>query len=127
MMRLDGDMENLLQARKLCIEIEKIAPAYGYHVALTGGTLYKEGERKDIDLILYGIRQETQNRDDLEEELSNELGLGFKFVKRQGWLSKAVYEGKNIDLLYPDYKPDIFEKALKWIPFNKREYGGIGW
>lgn len=30
---------------------------YGCHVALTGGCLYKDGDRKDCDLIFYRIRQ----------------------------------------------------------------------
>src|SRR3546814_15766415 len=39
----------------LCRKIEKIAPEYGAHVALTGGTLYKDGPRKDVDLLFYQI------------------------------------------------------------------------
>lgn len=35
------------EAIELCVKIEAICPKYGCHVALTGGLLYKEGERKD--------------------------------------------------------------------------------
>src|SRR3546814_21088535 len=47
----------LEDAVALCRKIEKIAPEYGAHVALTGGTLYKDGPRKDVDPIFYRIRQ----------------------------------------------------------------------
>ena len=41
----------------LCRLIETFAPQYGCHVALTGGCLYKNGDRKDIDVLFYRIRQ----------------------------------------------------------------------
>ncbi len=41
----------------LCCAVEAIAPQFGCHVALTGGLLYKEGARKDCDLLFYRIRQ----------------------------------------------------------------------
>lgn len=44
-------------AVELCRRIEAICPEYGCHVALTGGTLYKDGERKDCDILFYRIRQ----------------------------------------------------------------------
>lgn len=37
------------EAIDLCIKLERIAPAFGAHVALTGGLLYKSGQRKDCD------------------------------------------------------------------------------
>ena len=112
--------ENLKKARELCVEIERIAPTFGYHVALTGGTLYKEGERKDTDLILYGIRQESQDREGIEEELENPLGLGFKFIDKVGWVSRAEYAGRRVDILYPDYKPTLFERIS--APFRFQYY-----
>ena len=48
---------NIISAVALCREIEKIAPNFGCHVALTGGCLYKDGARKDIDILFYRIRQ----------------------------------------------------------------------
>ena len=48
---------NLKEGVELCRQIEEICPQYGCHVALTGGTLYKDGERKDLDLLIYRIRQ----------------------------------------------------------------------
>ncbi len=38
------------EAIELCRIIEDICPQAGCHVALTGGCLYKDGERKDLDI-----------------------------------------------------------------------------
>lgn len=47
------------EAIQLCRLLEALAPTFGCHVALTGGCLYKDGERKDCDILLYRIRQVT--------------------------------------------------------------------
>jgi len=50
-------MAQYKEATLICRLIESIAPNYGCHVALTGGTLYKSGDRKDVDILFYRIRQ----------------------------------------------------------------------
>ena len=108
----------------LCVELESICPAYGCHVALTGGLLYKKGTRKDCDIILYRIRQcEKIDFDGLFAALA---GIGIVKVSGFGFCHKAEYNGKKIDFLSPeedggyDTEPasiaDIFaeiENALK--------------
>jgi len=42
---------SLEDAILLCKAIENKCPDFGYHVALTGGCLYKYGDRKDIDIM----------------------------------------------------------------------------
>lgn len=98
------------QAINLCKEIEKICPEFGCHVALTGGCLYKqEGytRRKDVDIIFYRIRQEP---------FINITGLfsalnifGIINIKGFGWLYKAEYCGKNIDILFPEEECGIYQ------------------
>lgn len=85
----------------LCKRIEKIAPAYGAHVALTGGLLYKDGNRKDCDIILYRIRQASEIMvDELFDKLST---IGIVLVARpSAWLFKATYNDKAIDFLFPE-------------------------
>lgn len=43
-----GDGWTQAEAIALCRKIEDVCPAFGCHVALTGGVLYKLGERKDL-------------------------------------------------------------------------------
>lgn len=88
------------QAIDLCRKIEAVAPKYGCHVALTGGTLYHFGERKDADILFYRIRQVDEiDVDGLMEGL-REIGVtpGRDF----GWCHKATYEGRNIDFFFPE-------------------------
>lgn len=89
------------QAIALCREVEAVCPTYGCHVALTGGTLYKDGERKDLDLLFYRIRQQaTVNVDDLFDALLFDVGI--VPVERFGWVVKAKCDGKSIDCLFPE-------------------------
>lgn len=87
-------------AVEICRLLEPIAPDYGCHVALTGGCLYKDGKRKDADILFYRIRQWP---------VIDEIGLlnkmrdiGFEIIRRKGWVVKAVYEGKPLDLFFPE-------------------------
>lgn len=88
------------EAIDLCWQIEAICPACGCHVALTGGCLYKPGNRKDLDLIFYRIRQ--VEKIDMGR-LFGELGkLNVHFMSGRSWCYKAVYGEKSIDLLFPE-------------------------
>lgn len=89
------------EAVDLCRAIEEIAPDYGFHVALTGGCLYKHGPRKDCDIMFYSIRQEMKpNRLGLLGALWVELGINV--TKEHAWMAKATYEGKTLDLFWPE-------------------------
>ena len=85
------------EAIDLCRKIEAICPKYGCHVALTGGLLYKDGSRKDCDLLFYRIRQvERIDKDGLFAELDEKCDIiqesGF------GWCHKALYSrGSDTD------------------------------
>lgn len=87
-------------ARPLIQKIESMAPLHGAHVALTGGVLYKDGVRKDLDLLFYRIRQ--VKKIDETTLIGNLQDLGLVIGKTHGWVTKATYEGKGIDLFFPD-------------------------
>lgn len=88
------------EAIELCCLIESIAPQYGCHVALTGGLLYKGGERKDCDIVLYRIRQFKEiNLDGLFEELAKH---GIAQLSGFGFCYKAEYRRKPVDFLVPE-------------------------
>jgi hypothetical protein len=91
----------------LCKEVEKVCPKFGCHVALTGGTLYADGPRKDCDLLFYRIRQvEEINKEELFGALE-EIGLseqdGF------GWCHKAEYCGRKVDMFFPEEDGGSYE------------------
>lgn len=87
-------------AVSLCRAVEAVAPAHGCHVALTGGTLYKDGPRKDCDLLFYRIRQVDEvDKDGLFAAL---CAIGFATVCGQGWCHKSEFNGKPVDLFFPD-------------------------
>lgn len=84
----------------LCQDIEAICPEFGCHVALTGGCLYKTGERKDCDILFYRIRQvETIDVDGLFEALAK---IGVERASGFGWCIKATFGGRKIDCFFPE-------------------------
>lgn len=88
------------EAIHLCKVIELVCPAFGCHVALTGGLLYKEGPRKDCDILFYRIRQSSNIQ---MEDLWKALAL-LGIVKKAGfgWCYKATYQGKTVDCFFPE-------------------------
>jgi hypothetical protein len=111
------------EAIALCRDIEAISPRFGLHVALTGGLLYKDGERKDADILLYRIREEQADFNGLFSALR--FGLGIELIDDFGWCKKATWRGKPIDFFDPEASGeypadpanafDLFED----IPFAK--------
>jgi len=89
------------QAIILCREIEEIAPIYGCHVALTGGCLYRDGVRKDIDILFYRIRQVDKiDHDGLKAALQSVVGL--TDIKGFGWLLKGKWKDMDVDMFFPE-------------------------
>ena len=87
--------------------LEELAPEFGCHVALTGGCLYKDGNRKDCDIILYRIRQwKAIEWPKFRALLESLHGFVFETVKsEQQWLFKAkTAKGYSIDFLFPEFK-----------------------
>jgi len=85
----------------VCRAIHNFSENHGCFVALTGGLLYKEGTRKDLDLVFYRVRQvEAIDKKRLFEQM--ETGIGIKVVKGFGFCHKALFQGKTIDMLFPE-------------------------
>jgi hypothetical protein len=107
---------NLNKALIICNSIEAIAPSYGCHVALTGGCLYKLGERKDLDILFYRIRQVSEiDKDGLFSALSE---LGFTDISGFGWLHKAKLGDDSIDMFFPEEQQG--EEYKEWLA-NKND------
>lgn len=93
----------LEDAIELARIVESVCPAFGCHVALTGGLLYKDPPRKDCDLLFYRIRQNSMNLGGLRSALQE---IGLDLVAEGGpvepWCVKATFQGKPVDLLFPE-------------------------
>lgn len=97
----------LHSAAAFCRIIEQFAPNYGCHVALTGGALYKDGPRKDCDILFYRIRQAQQiDIDGLKRCLA---GIGVEILGEHGWVHKAKFLGQGVDMFFPEDYPEICE------------------
>jgi hypothetical protein len=89
------------QAINLCREVENVCPRFGCHVALTGGLLYKDGKRKDCDLLFYRVRQ--VKKIDTEQLWAALSAIGLVAdVDRFGWCVKGTYDGKPVDIFFPE-------------------------
>jgi len=89
------------EAIALCRLVERYVPLAGCHVALTGGCLYRDGERNDCDLIFYRVRQVKRlNTQKLMELLQSHVG--FDHITGGGWRYTGYYLDKKVDLLFPE-------------------------
>lgn len=96
-------------ALSLCKRIEAVCVPFGVHVALTGGLLYKDGPRKDCDIMLYAVRQQEPDWFRLWDVLEQ---IGLTVHANYGFVIKARYAGLPVDILRPDF-PDNGEYALE--------------
>ena len=84
---------------QLCKELHAVL-APQYFPALTGGLLYKDGKRKDIDIVIYRNREnaptETYEFTDLLEQ------AGVEIRSFHGFVTKAVWKGFSVDIFNPE-------------------------
>lgn len=93
----------------MCRAVERICPEFGCHVALTGGTLYKDGTRKDVDILFYRIRQVPEiNVDGLFAALET---IGLVKTGGFGWCHKAEYYGRPVDCFFPESSMGDYEQT----------------
>lgn len=100
------------EALELCEIVEVLCPQAGCHVALTGGLLYKQGPRKDCDLLFYRIRQ--VERIDMDRLWALLEKVGLRKISGRGWCYKAQWNGKAVDIFFPEeelgeYNPERTE------------------
>ena len=98
----------------LCRLLETVSPQFGAHVALTGGLLYRDGLRKDCDILVYRIRQfEKIDWNGLWVAWAK---LGLQIGNDYGWCCKAKF--RSTDGVWKDV--DLFD------PEDDGEYGAYG-
>ena len=85
---------------ELCRVLYEKLNGCGFYPALTGGILYKDGVRKDIDIVIYRNRQQQKfELRDLEKHLSD---CGLSEFKHFGFVTKAKWNGIVVDLFNPE-------------------------
>lgn len=93
-------MANINQAIELS-KVIKDALGGKYFPALTGGALYKEGERKDIDFVIYRHRENPVM--DMIEVAGLLEKVGFTDFRHYGWCTKCNSpDGASLDLFDPE-------------------------
>lgn len=104
---------NLDGGVQLCRLVHSVSPSFGIFPALTGGTLYRNGPRKDYDVILYHHRQMQQDYQQLGATLAL-LGITdpngnalWKYTDPL-WCTKAKWAGNSVDFLCPDVDGDNY-------------------
>lgn len=86
---------------ELCKILYTELSSEGFYPALTGGLLYKSGERKDIDIVIFRNRQLHASFEMKEiEHLLMKVGLSdFTYY---GFVTKAKWKGFTVDLFNPE-------------------------
>ena len=114
----------LVDALAIAADIENVAASCDCHIGLTGGILYKQGPRKDIDFVVYKHNTEETagkpvRRIDFEAGLEK---LGIVFGKRGPRVTKAVWYNYSIDFIYAEeigqYTEDPNVHALVLEPLD---------
>lgn len=98
----------LEKAAELAKLLEPIANNHGYHIGIGGGTINKEGKRKDIDVLVYRRRIEIKggrvfNMEALFKAFEA-VGLTRKVINSfpEMWCTKCSWQDIDIDVLYPE-------------------------
>lgn len=105
MSMIPGDItmhtQGLITATKICTAIYDVSAPCFYYPALTGGTLYKTGHRKDLDIVLYEHLADGVPVGDKVKLLKALILIGFipkdplllgSFSKRDPVCSRFVYK-----------------------------------
>lgn len=104
------------KAIELCIALEAIAPQFGAHIGLTGGCLYKQGARKDCDILIYRIRQVPAIDEEGFFEAIKQIGVEKK--SGFGWCHKAEWQGLLIDFFFPEEDGEYERADPQDMPIN---------
>jgi hypothetical protein len=91
------------EARELCTLINSVSYEFNCHPALTGGLLYKDGPRKDCDVVIYqrGDTKGVHTRIDWEGLWKALDVLGIEKLYDFGYCKKCMWKGKSVDILDP--------------------------
>lgn len=88
----------------LCQMLYPALKQIGLFPALTGGVLYKGGNRKDIDIVIYRHRQDRSSGwETTNEDIAKVLmDCGITITGFFGFTTKASWRGIQVDILNPE-------------------------
>ncbi len=96
---------DLAEALALCTAIHEMpCQEFNCHPALTGGLLYKQGRRKDCDIVIYQRGDVDGKREPIKwAELWVALHekVGLDILSDFGYVKKCVWRGKTVDVFDP--------------------------
>lgn len=93
----EGPQWNLAEGVALCVAIQNLpSQKFHCHPALTGGLLYKQGPRKDCDIVIYQRGDVNGKREPIDwPGLWAALeGIGLRLIQDYGYVKKCLYQGK---------------------------------
>lgn len=101
------------EAREVCKLINSVSLPFNCHPALTGGLLYKDGLRKDCDIVIYqrGDTKGVKSEIDWVGLWSALKNVGITLETDYGYCKKCLWKGKMIDILDPTDRPHIGHDA----------------
>lgn len=117
--------DQLSNAIRICKVLYELLEPYHVFPALTGGTLYKPGLRKDLDIILYKgsnggeltlVTQLQHNNPLADKKVSLEHLLkaeGFEYIIDYGRVVKCKYQDTDIDLIMPEAPAGTYPEDTK--------------
>lgn len=108
-------MPTLDHALHLAPHLEEIAVEHGFHIGLTGGLLYKHGERKDVDFVLYEdavdrLKTKGEGRKPFIEALKRE---GYEVFKEYRFTTRMKRNGVIYDFIFTRQLPKPLGRQIK--------------
>lgn len=98
----------------LCTAIHQLpSQKFNCHPALTGGLLYKQGPRKDCDLVIYQRGDVDGKREPIDWSglWAALAGIELHMVHDFGYVKKCTYRGKSVDVFDPTQDGGNYQTA----------------
>jgi hypothetical protein len=108
----------------LCTAIHELpSQKFNCHPALTGGLLYKQGPRKDCDIVIYQRGDVDGKREPIDwANLWIALeSIGLLLAHDFGYVKKCVYHGKHVDVFDPTEDGGNYQNEESAIPVAEHE------
>ena len=109
-----SELYTIEDAQRICAKLYEPLRDIGVFIGITGGVVYKEGPRKDVDLLLYlhekvseEVAQSKYAKDGLlctiVEKISEVSSVDMDTVAFFGYVTKLTIDGIPVDILFPEY------------------------